>query len=112
MMDLLQRALGEVYQAFQPLREAIGTPEEQRVLEAVYRQLYPVNFSRAILERLPFEYRQALLVLPVRGVTWSDWGSAERLSLEVKKITRGAPLDPPHEFLKPGASRGVDPKND
>ena len=86
VMDVFQRTTPKLYHSFQPLLKAIGTPDEQRALEAVYRELSPINFSTAILEVLPFEYRQELLVLPVRGVTWSDWGSADRLLTGLKKI--------------------------
>lgn len=55
MMNVLQRAMPDVYRSFQPLRKAIGTPDEQRVLEAVYHELRPINFSGASLAALPFE---------------------------------------------------------
>jgi mannose-1-phosphate guanylyltransferase len=86
LMNVFRRATPELYRSFQPILKAIGTPDEQRVLEAVYHELSPINFSTAVLEVLPFEFRQDLLVLPVRGVTWSDWGSADRLLTGLKKI--------------------------
>jgi mannose-1-phosphate guanylyltransferase len=90
LMNLFRRTTPELYRSFQPILKAIGTPDEQRVLEAVYHELSPINFSTAVLEVLPFEYRQNLLVLPVRGVTWSDWGSADRLLADLKKISQVA----------------------
>jgi mannose-1-phosphate guanylyltransferase len=86
LINVLSSATPEVYHAFRQILEAIGTPDQERVIEAVYHELRPINFSTAVLEALPFAYRQALLVLPVRGVTWSDWGSAERLLSGMKKI--------------------------
>lgn len=86
LMNVFQRATPELYRSFQPILQAIGTADEQRVLEEVYHELSPINFSTAVLEALPFEYRQNLLVLPARGVTWSDWGSADRLPSGMKKI--------------------------
>ena len=88
LMNVFRRATPELYRSFQQILKAIGTPDEQRVLEAVYHELSPINFSTAVLEALPFEYRQDLLVLPVRGVTWSDWGSADRLLSGLKKIAQ------------------------
>jgi len=88
LMNLFRRTTPELYRSFQPILNAIGTPDEQGVLEAVYHELSPINFSKAVLEVLPFEYRQDLLVLPVRGVTWSDWGSADRLLTGLKKISQ------------------------
>ena len=86
LMNVFQRTTPELYRSFQAILKAIGTPDEQRVLEAVYHELSPINFSTAVLEVLPFEHRQALLVLPVYGVTWSDWGSADRLLTSLRKI--------------------------
>ncbi len=86
LINLIRSATPKVYRSFEPFLEAIGTPDEQRALEAVYHELRPVNFSTAVLEALPFDYRQDLLVLPVRGVTWSDWGSVARLLSGMKKI--------------------------
>jgi mannose-1-phosphate guanylyltransferase len=88
LLNVFQRTTPELYRSFQPILKAIGTPDEQRVLDAVYHELSSINFSTAILEVLPFEYRQDLLVLPVRGVTWSDWGSADRLLTGLKKISQ------------------------
>jgi mannose-1-phosphate guanylyltransferase len=86
LMNVFRRTTPELYRSFQPILKAIGTPDEQRVLDAVYHELSPINFSTAVLEVLPFEYRQDLLVLPVHGVTWSDWGSADRLQTGLKII--------------------------
>jgi mannose-1-phosphate guanylyltransferase len=86
MMNLFERATPELFCSFQSIVKALGTTDEERVVERVYRELRPFNFSTSVLEYLPFEYRQSLLVLPVRGVTWSDWGSPERLVTGLKKI--------------------------
>ena len=86
LMNVFRRATPELYRSFQPLLKPMGTPDERRVLEAVYHELSPSNFSTEVLQVLPFEYQQALVVLPVRGVTWSDWGAADRLLTGLKKI--------------------------
>jgi mannose-1-phosphate guanylyltransferase len=88
LMDVFKRTTPQLYRSFQPILKAIGTPDEQRVLDAVYHELSSINFSTAVLEVLPFEDRQDLLVLPVRGVTWSDWGSADRLQTGLKIISQ------------------------
>ena len=84
IMSAFQRTTPELHRSFQKIQTAIGTPDEQRMLEAVYHGLNPINFSTAVLEVLPFEQRQALLALPVHGVTWSDWESADRLLTKAK----------------------------
>jgi hypothetical protein len=53
--------------------------------------LPPLNFSKGVLEVLPLEHRQALLVLPVRGVTWSDWGTADHLSSTLRQLSASEP---------------------
>jgi len=72
LLTLIQRTSPELYRGFQPILEAIGTKNEMCAIEQVYRELPSVNFSKCVLEVLPFESRRNLLVLPVRGVTWSD----------------------------------------
>jgi mannose-1-phosphate guanylyltransferase len=84
LMSVFQRTTPELHRSFQKILTAMGTPDEQRMLEAVYHDLNLINFSTAVLEVLPFEQRQALLALPVRGVTWSDWESADRLLTKAK----------------------------
>jgi mannose-1-phosphate guanylyltransferase len=87
LVDAVQCTMTELHRSFQHVLQAIGTPEEQRVLEQVYHKVRPVNLSRGVLELLPrVEQRQAFLVLPVRGVYWSDCGSECRLRETFKKL--------------------------
>jgi hypothetical protein len=71
------------------MQDAIGTPDEQRETEQVYKKLTSVNFSKRVLENLSYEDRQNFQVLPVRGVTWKDWGTSDRLSKTLRQL--GAP---------------------
>lgn len=81
LLSIIQRVAPELDRAFQPILEAIiGTPDEQRVIKQAYQDLPSINFSKGVLEVLPFEQRRGLVVLPVHGVTWSDWGTSDRLS--------------------------------
>ena len=86
LLEAIQRATPELYRSFEPIQNAIGTPDEQRVIEQVYQKLPSLNFSKGILEVLSFEHRQALVVLPVSGVTWSDWGTSDRLSCMLRRV--------------------------
>jgi mannose-1-phosphate guanylyltransferase len=83
---VIQRAAPELYRSFEPIQNALGTPDEQQVIERVYENLLPINFSKGVLEFLPFEHRRALTVLPVRGVTWNDWGTADHLSSTLQQL--------------------------
>lgn len=86
LLQAIQRATPELYRSFEPIENVIGTPDEQRVIEEVYHKLPSVNFSKGVLEVLSFEHRQALVVLPVPGVIWSDWGTSDRLSSMLRQL--------------------------
>jgi mannose-1-phosphate guanylyltransferase len=89
LLQAIKRAAPELYRSFEPVQDAIGTPDEQRVIECVYQKLPPLNFSKGVLEMLSYRDRQSLRVLPVRGVTWKDWGTSDRLSKTLRQL--GAP---------------------
>ena len=89
LLQAIKRATPELYRSFEPIQDAIGTPDEQRVIERAYEKLPSLNFSKGVLETLSYENRQNLRVLPVRGVTWKDWGTSDRLSKTLCQL--GAP---------------------
>lgn len=74
-----------LYGVFKRIEGVIGSSREAGVVNEAYRSLHPVNFSRGLLEGFPSEKEGGLLVLPVRGVSWSDWGSEERILKALKK---------------------------
>jgi len=92
MLLAIKGAAPGLYGAFETIQDAIGTADEQRITERVYQTLPSLNFSTGVLEVLPFEHRQALRVLPVRGVTWNDWGTAERLLSGLRDLGASAHL--------------------
>jgi mannose-1-phosphate guanylyltransferase len=69
--------------------QRFDTSAAQPVLAAAYRHLPSVDFSRDILA----PGRKALLVHPVRDLTWSDWGEPARILRTLEQIGR-----PPHWF--------------
>jgi mannose-1-phosphate guanylyltransferase len=89
LLQAIKRATPEMFRAFEPIQEAIGTAGEQRAIEQVYQKLAPVNFSKGVLETLSHENRRNLRIVTVRGVTWKDWGSSERLTQTLRQL--GAP---------------------
>lgn len=85
---------------FHGLAQAIGTAAESRKVEEIYRHLGRLNFSKDILEKIATGVHAAISVLPVLQVTWSDWGSPQRLlelknslelPIEVPLVARPAP---------------------
>ena len=89
LLQAIKRATPELYRSFEPIQDAIGTPDEQRAIERVYQKLPSLNFSKGVLETLSYENRQNLRVLAVCGVTWKDWGTSDRLSKTLCQL--GAP---------------------
>lgn len=85
VLDLARSATQRLYNSFQQILEAIGTPREKDVVEETYRHMKPVNFSKGLLEPLWQPRRSCLAVLRVRGVIWSDWGSGQRIVNVLKK---------------------------
>ncbi|HXZ26054.1 MAG TPA: sugar phosphate nucleotidyltransferase [Nitrospiria bacterium] len=79
LLDLIRRLAPGLYQVFSRIRQAIGSGREQEVTEKVYRTLEPLNFSKGVLERMEQDDPLRVTVLPVCGVSWSDWGSEQRL---------------------------------
>jgi mannose-1-phosphate guanylyltransferase len=59
---------------FEHYSRSVGTGAESSVLEALYHDMPPANFSRTVLERCG-----GLAVAPVHGSGWSDWGSPHRV---------------------------------
>ena len=88
LLNLVRAYDPTLFSYFHRISEAIGTPGETDVLEEVYRQMEPVNFSQGILEPLSLQDPSPLWVLPVRGVHWSDWGSERRIMSGLQKTRR------------------------
>ena len=68
-----------LFSFFERIWNAIGSSAAGDVVKKVYEQVQPVNLSRGFLEILASARPSRLIVLPVRGVRWSDWGSEQRI---------------------------------
>lgn len=71
----IEQMLPDLWDRFRPIRAALGTSREMKMLEEVYRDMPAFNISRQLLERIP----DRLGVMPVKGVLWSDWGDEKRI---------------------------------
>jgi len=78
-----------LFETFQP---AIASPRERQVLGGLYERMPARNFSMDMLEPLP----NRVAALEVDGVTWSDWGRAERIAESLGRVgkTRVYPAEP------------------
>lgn len=72
---LLRLTVPLLWDAFAPVRAALGSMREAGVVERVYKGLIPADFSGAVLSRAGAN----LATLAVDGVVWSDWGRPARV---------------------------------
>lgn len=79
LLDFMWRTAPLLPLAFTEIAEAIGTPREYEVMEAVYEDVPPVNFSHGVLESVADEWPSSLAVLRVAGAAWSDWCDERRI---------------------------------
>jgi mannose-1-phosphate guanylyltransferase len=80
---------------FDELVDAIDTPLEAAVLEAIYQRMPVANFSRDVLERVV----DRCVVTRLDGIEWSDWGQAERIEATLARHGRRPPLAAHHAAL-------------
>jgi mannose-1-phosphate guanylyltransferase len=85
LVELVRSVSPRLHRFFQRIRKAIGTSGEREAVAKTYRSIEPVNFSAGLLEVFAQKHASRLLVLPVRGVAWSDWGSEQRLVGALKR---------------------------
>jgi mannose-1-phosphate guanylyltransferase len=85
--QLAERHLPRHAALFGHYSRAVGTAGEGRILEALYHDMPPANFSRAVLEDCG-----GLAVAPVHGSGWSDWGSPRRVFRSLEGTRRLARL--------------------
>lgn len=82
LFALVRQAQPDLAMAFSMIQLAIGTPRELAVLEEVYQMIPSLNFSSSILSRCA----ESLVVLPVQGVLWSDWGNSDRILATLARL--------------------------
>lgn len=99
LLGLFTAYLPELTRRFAPVRAAWGTLRSPSAIRAAYADMPTVSVSRGILEHNPPNLR----VLPVRGVLWSDWGSAARICQTLQRVGRV------HLLTERFRARGVDP---
>lgn len=86
MMELICRAAPDMYCVFEGILNAIATTTELEAVDCAYRRLQSINFSKGLLEKFSVRYGGRLMVVPVKGVHWSDWGSERRIMSTLQEI--------------------------
>ncbi|GJL53042.1 MAG: mannose-1-phosphate guanylyltransferase [Nitrospirales bacterium] len=84
LWDLGCHCFPEMMPLFQRLSEAIGGPEEGKVLNAIYEVIPARNFSSGLLQQVP----EHVAVMQMNGILWSDWGKPERIVQTLQKIDK------------------------
>jgi mannose-1-phosphate guanylyltransferase len=84
-----------IMQLFEKLQAAIGTDEEEVLLESLYMAMPIRNFSMDVLQRVPTR----VSVIEMTGVDWSDWGKPERIVESLDRIGKQPAF--PVEFAEP-----------
>ncbi|MDE2292644.1 MAG: NTP transferase domain-containing protein [Elusimicrobia bacterium] len=85
LWELARAAAPDVVAVFDALLPCLGGRGEDAALKAAYARLPPCNFSREVLEKVP----RRVLVQPLTGVEWSDWGRPARIAETLAR--RGLP---------------------
>ena len=86
LLHWVSRLAPALYQQFQQIYQAIGTPGETDVVRDVYQRLKPINFSKDFLEPMVKSYPSSMVALPVSDLWWSDWGTASRIREVLKTV--------------------------
>ena len=69
----------QTHRGFEQIYQAADSASFEKVVKQVFAQAESFNLSTGFLQRLPLQRERDLVVLPVRGVHWSDWGSEARI---------------------------------
>lgn len=83
-LALAEACVPEVLTPLRAIAASLGTPGGTGALRQAYCQIPRTNLSRAILARRP----GTLAVLAARGVSWSDWGDADRILRTLHRFGR------------------------
>lgn len=75
ILDCMKECIPSLIKSFDSIAVHIGSEYEQIMIKRFFKYLPSYNFSKCVLEKITDQ----LVVLNVKGVTWSDWGEEERL---------------------------------
>jgi mannose-1-phosphate guanylyltransferase len=80
-LGLTGRVASDLLRALQPLRAAVGTPDEAAAAERVYSGLACTGFS----ERVLVPGARGLVSVRAKNVDWSDWGHPQRVIATMRR---------------------------
>ena len=82
LWNLGLRCFPEMMRLLELYGDAIGTTQEDLVLEGIYQVMPSRNFSAHLLQEFP----KHVAVMELQGVVWSDWGHPERIAESLRQI--------------------------
>lgn len=80
LLDAGRRAIPSLHAALEAIRPFSDTSAEARAIERAYAAAPPANFSERILQAFP----ALLAVSALPDVSWSDWGTPDRVLRTVR----------------------------
>jgi len=86
LLQMMRQLSPAIYYQFANIFDTLGTPAEEKAVQALYENIEPMNFSSDFLEKVSRVTPTAIAVLPVLGVYWSDWGSPARLVRTLEQL--------------------------
>lgn len=81
-LELISSHVPDLYQIFEASADRLGTDKEEDTVRWLYRRLNEINFSREVLAKAT----SRLLVLPIKDVSWSDWGEPQRVLTTLRSL--------------------------
>jgi mannose-1-phosphate guanylyltransferase len=81
-LRMIHRAVPVLYNKFAVISSALNTTREESSIRALYSELASTNFSHDVLTNCP----EALAVLTVSEVGWSDWGAPQRVQSTLARM--------------------------
>jgi mannose-1-phosphate guanylyltransferase len=84
LLSLIAKTLPRLHSIFHTVKPVVGTTFEAQMIESLYRDLPLLEFSQRVLARSS----QAVAVLPVSKLEWSDLGEPRRVLSLLKRIER------------------------
>ncbi|HAP34853.1 MAG TPA: hypothetical protein DCQ28_02510 [Bacteroidetes bacterium] len=82
LLKHFQQRTPQLYDFFSPLKISHDDKEKQRLINAAYHRIPSINFSKSILEKIPYSLR----VMDISDVHWSDWGEEHRIKHDVQRF--------------------------
>lgn len=79
LIEYIRAISPQTHRCFEQIYQAVGSANFEIAVKQVFAQAESFNLSTGFLEMLPLQRKRDLVVLPVRGVHWSDWGSEARI---------------------------------